>query len=116
MRRSRSPHDVRSRRRQLLTYALCFGVFVVFVNAVVGDNGYLATVRAGRDRVEIEQRLDRVLRENDQLEGDIKRLKEDQTALEERARGQLNLMKRGEKLFIVKDPKQPAAPAPAPGK
>ena len=36
MRRSRStPQDVRTRRRQLVTYALGFGAFVLFVNALV---------------------------------------------------------------------------------
>jgi cell division protein FtsB len=112
MRRSRSPHDVRSRRRQLLTYALAFGVFVVVVNALVGDNGYLATVRASRDHAALQESLDKVLQENARLEEQIRSMKDDPTALEEAARKQLNLMRAGEKLIIVKDAKPAASPAP----
>lgn len=115
MRRPRSPHDARARRRQILTYALCFGAFVLFVNALVGDNGYLATLRADRDRAALQESLNKVQGDNRQLEHQIQRMKTDPSALEEEARKNLNLIKPGEKLIIIKNAK-PAAPSPAPGK
>ena len=110
MRRPRSTHqDVRTRRRQLVTYALGFGAFVLFVNALVGDNGYLAVMRTNREHASLAGKLQKVEFENDRLEERIRRMREDPTALEEAARN-LNLIKPGEKLIIIK----PATPPPAP--
>lgn len=111
MRRPRSTHqDVRTRRRQLVTYALGFGAFVLFVNALVGDNGYLAAMRTNREHASLAENLQKVEFENDQLTEQIRRMREDPTALEEAARGRLNMIKPGEKLIIIK----PATPPPAP--
>lgn len=111
MRRSRStPQDARTRRRQLVTYALGFGAFVLFVNALVGDNGYLAALRTRRDHAALADKLQRVQIENAQLSEQIRRMQEDSSALEERARRDLNLIKPGETLIIIK----PATPPPAP--
>ncbi len=112
MRRPRSAHDARSRRRQILTSALCLGAFVLFVNALVGDNGYLATVRARREQAALAEALERVRAENAALEQAIRRISDDSGALEEAARRDLNLIRPGETLVIVRDAK-PAAPAPA---
>jgi cell division protein FtsB len=110
MRRTRStPQDVRTRRRQLITYALGFGAFVLFVNALVGDNGYLAVLRTNRERAQLAATLQKTQHENGQLEEEIRRMREDQSALEERARRDLNMIKPGETLIIIK----PATPPPA---
>ena len=114
MRRSRSTHqDVRARRRQLVTYALGFGAFVLFVNALVGDNGYLAVLRTNRDHALLAERFQKVTLENRQLEEQIRRMKEDDSAIEEAARRDLNMVKPGETLVIIKNAK-PASPPPAP--
>lgn len=113
MRRFRPPQDVRSRRRQFITYALGFGAFVLFVNALVGDNGYLAAMRARRDLAEVARAVDQTKQENEAAAEQIRRMKEEAGALEEAARRDLNLIKDGETLIIIKDAK-PAAPAPAP--
>ena len=113
MRRSRStPPDVRSRRRQVITYALGFGAFVLFVNAVVGDNGYLAALRTRREHAALAETVRKLTAENEQLKNRIHRIKTDQSALEEVARGELDLIKPGETLVIIKDAK-PASPPPA---
>ncbi len=112
MSRPRSAHEARARRRQLLTYGLCCGAFVLLVNALVGDNGYLATWRASREHALVSESLERVRGENDRLAEQINRLKNDPTALEEAARRDLNLIKPGETLVIIKDAK-PATAAPA---
>jgi cell division protein FtsB len=118
MRRSRSTHqDARLRRRQLVLYALGVGAFVLFVNAIVGDNGYLAAVRTSRDHAELAESLEKVERDNAKLHHDIQRLKQDPAALEEAARRDLNLIRPGETLVIIKDAKPaPQTPSPAPGK
>lgn len=114
MRRSRSTHqDARTRRRQLFVYALGFGAFVLFVNALVGDNGYLAAMRTARDHASLADTHRKLQAENEQLTEEIRRMKEDPSAIEERAREGLNMIKPGETLVIIKDAK-PAAPAPAP--
>jgi cell division protein FtsB len=111
MRRSRSTNqDVRTRRRQLITYALGFGAFVLFVNALVGDNGYLAAMRTNREHALLADKLQKVELENKQLLEKIRRIQEDPSALEEAAREDLNMIKPGEKLIIIK----PATPPPAP--
>jgi cell division protein FtsB len=118
MRRSRSTHqDVRLRRRQVVTYALAVGAFVLFVNAIVGDNGYLAAIRTGREHAELTQTVEKLRQDNDKLHEQIQRIKEDPAALEEAARRDLNLIRPGETLVIIRDAR-PAAqtPAPAPGK
>jgi cell division protein FtsB len=117
MRRSRSNHqDIRSKRRQFITYALGFGAFVLFVNALVGDNGYLAALRTRREHADVAARLAKKLAENDQLTEEVRLLKTDTTTLEEAAR-EFDLIRPGETLFIIKDAKPPATPpAPPAGK
>ncbi len=110
MRRSRSSQDVRSRRRQLLTYGLWFGAFVLFVNALVGDLGYLSTMRAGHQYAATVDAVDKLKEENARIEEQIRLLREDPAALEEKARRDLNLIRPGEILIIIKD----AKPAPVP--
>ncbi len=112
MPRPRSAQDTRARRRQMLTYALCCGAFVLLVNALVGDNGYLATWRASREYASVLESLERVRTENARLQQQIQRINEDPAALEEAARRDLNLIRPGETLVIIKDAKPaPAAPA-----
>ncbi len=114
MHRSRSTHqDVRTRRRQLVTYALGFGAFVLFVNALVGDNGYLAALRTKRDYAAAVDRYQKVNLENEKLSEQVRRMLEDSSALEEAARRDLNLIKPGETLVIITDAR-PATPPPAP--
>jgi cell division protein FtsB len=116
MRRSRSTHqDVRTRRRQLVTYGLGFGAFVLFVNALVGDNGYLAALRSSRQQATLAETLQKVQLENARLQEQIRRMQEDPSALEEAARRDLNLIKPGETLIITRDKDaKPAPPPPAP--
>ena len=112
MSRPRSAQEARTRRRQLLTYALCCGAFVLLVNALVGDNGYLATWRARREYASVLESLERTRIENDRLQEQIQGITDDPAALEEAARRELNLIRPGETLVIIKDAK-PASAAPA---
>lgn len=112
-RRVRASADGRTRRRRIITWALFVGCTVLMVNAVIGENGYLATVRAHRQTDAIHTDIARLRNENQQLLEQVRRLKADPAALEEEARKALGLIRPGEKLIIVHDAK-PAPPATAP--
>jgi cell division protein FtsB len=111
----RPPTDrqhVRARRRRLVTWLLFSAALVLMVNALVGDNGYLATLRAEREHAALQAELSRLRLENRRLADESRRLREDPTALEEAAR-ELGMLKPGETLVIIKD-RAPAGSTGAP--
>jgi cell division protein FtsB len=114
-RRLRTAFDVRTERRRWLSYALLAGSLVLLVNAVVGDNGYLATLRARRDYDSLMSALTRLQNENERLRDEALRLKTDPATLEEAARRELGLVRPGETLVIIKDARPSGAPATDPG-
>jgi cell division protein FtsB len=83
---------------------------VVIVDAVVGDRGLLAMLRARHQYDELVLSISRARAENDRLREEARRLKEDPDAIEEIARRELGLIRRGEKVFIVKDLKPQTTP------
>ena len=48
-RRLRSAQDTRARRQRILIWGLSIGLCVLLVNALIGENGYLATLRSERE-------------------------------------------------------------------
>ena len=92
-------------RGRLLNLALGFVSIVLVVDALVGNRGLLETMRARRQYAELAADLARKRHENDTLRDDIRRLREDPSAIESVAREQLGLMRDGEVLFIVHDAK-----------
>ena len=82
----------------------------MIVDAVVGERGLLAMLRARQQYQAASDALDRQRAENARLRERIDRLKNDPAAIEELARGELGLMRPGEKVFIVKDLKPSSAP------
>jgi len=101
-------HETRARRRRLIGWAI-FGVScLLVVNALVGDNGYLATLRAEREYDALEASLARIRYENQELRNEIRRLRDDPTALEEAARREQGLIKPGETVVIIKDAEAPS--------
>jgi len=98
------------RRRRALHNALLVVGCVLFIDALVGDKGLLAMLQARQDYRDLEQSLAEVRAENADLREEARRLREEPTAIEELAREMLGLIKRGEKLFIVKDVPTPNGP------
>jgi cell division protein FtsB len=94
----------------VLTYVLLAGSFVLMVNALVGENGYLATLRARREYNGLAERVGRLQIENQQYIAQVRQLKSDPSALEETARRVLGFIRPGETLVIVRD----ALPTPTP--
>ena len=111
-RRLQSPHEVRTRRRRFVTYALFAGSCILMVNALVGESGYVTMVRTQREHAELSAALTARLLENQRMIEQIRRLRRDPAELEEAAR-RLGLIRPGETMITVRD----ARPAPdAPGK
>jgi len=106
-------HEGRARRRRIVTWALFVGCAVLMVNAVIGENGYLASVQARHATEALRTDILRLRVENQRLLEQTRRLKSDPAALEEEARKDLGLIRPGETLVILRDAK-PAAPATTP--
>jgi cell division protein FtsB len=89
--------------RRALHYMLVLVSAVVITDALVGEKGLLAMLKARKQFRQLEDSLARARQENARLREDARLLREDPAAVEEIARRELGLMKPGEKLFIVKD-------------
>lgn len=102
-RRMLAAHEIREKRRRLITWSL-FGIScVLMVNALVGETGYLATLRADREYAEVQDALSEARLENQQLQEDIRRMREDPAALEDVARREHGMLAAGETLVVVRD-------------
>ena len=107
-----SPVSTRSlphRRRRAIEYLLVFAGCVFLVEGLVGENGFLAMLKARQDYRSLEASLSQAREENASLREEARRLREDDTAVEELARRELGYIRPGEKLFIIRDA-DPAAP------
>ena len=101
----------RPRGRRLLQYLLVFVSCVLVVDAIVGEKGLIAMIKAREQYRALEDSLARSRSENSRLREEARRLREDPEAIEDLARRELGLIKPGEKLFIVRDVR-PDKPAP----
>jgi cell division protein FtsB len=72
-------------------------------DAIVGDRGLLAMLRARAEYEQLETAIARQRLENARLRDEARRLREDPKTIEEVARRELGLIRPGEKVFIVKD-------------
>lgn len=99
-----------SRGRRILTYLLVFVTCVVVVDALVGEKGFVETMRAKRQHAELAAAIAHLKQENARLREEARRLREDPRTIEEIARRELGLIKPGEKLFIIKDVSSPSRP------
>jgi cell division protein FtsB len=96
------PHR-RRQPRTWLTWGLAVVTTVILVDAVFGDEGYVSRLRARTEYARHVARLQRIRLDNLALQEQRRRLREDAGAIEETARQELGLIRRGEILFIVKD-------------
>lgn len=109
-----SPRTPASKRREgvrrLVHLLILSFAAIMFIDAVVGDQGLVALGRARRELDQLSEHVQRLRSENAAIQGRNRRLREDAAALEEAARRDLGLMKRGEKVFIIKDLPSPPQP------
>jgi cell division protein FtsB len=101
--RLRTPQEARAWRRRMTGYALFAFAFVLMVNALVGENGYLATLQARGDQARLTDAIARLRIKNQQLREEIHELRTNPRALEEAARRELHMIKPGETMIILKD-------------
>jgi cell division protein FtsB len=101
----------RQRRRRLVHVAVVLIGCVIFIDALVGDQGVLATMQARREYEQVEQRLREARLENARLRALSERLRNDPATIEELARRELGLVFPGEKLFIVRNVRPADDPA-----
>ena len=86
-----------------MQYVLLFVGCILVVDALVGEKGLLAMMKARQEYQALEESLHSARAENARLREDARRLREDPTAIEDIARRELGLITPGEKLFIVRD-------------
>ena len=103
--RSRTSTEERLRYRRLASYAALAVSAAFMINALVGENGLLGRIKAKRDYEVLSQELATLRHENNLMREQARRLKDDPSAIEEAARRDLNLIRPGETLVIVKDAK-----------
>jgi cell division protein FtsB len=106
--KSPAPAGMRGRGRRALQWVLVFVSCVLVVDAVVGEKGLLAMMRARQQYRALEDSLARARSENARLREEARRLREDPVTIEEIARRELGLIKPGERLFIIKDIRPPS--------
>ncbi len=80
------------------------------IDAVVGDHGLLAMRRAKVQYDEVSAAVARQRADNARLREEVRRLKDDASAIEDLARSELGLIYPGEKVIIVRDLKSPSTP------
>jgi cell division protein FtsB len=95
----------RRRRGRVVRYLVMAVGCVLIVDALVGDRGFLAMLKARQQYRTLEASLARSRSENAQLRAQARDLREDPAAIEEIARRELGLIRPGEKLFIIRDVK-----------
>ena len=95
-------------RRKALNIVRGFAAAVLLIDAFVGEKGLMEGLRARRSYDEARDSLLALKAENLELVENVRRLREDRSAVEAIAREELGFMREGEVLFIVRD----ATPAP----
>jgi len=78
-----------------------FVTVVLLGNAVVGERGLIALVRANHELTSVFELIASLRAENDSLREEVRMLREEPRKIEEIARGELGLIEPGEKVFIV---------------
>ena len=82
---------------------LLFVACVLVVEGLVGDGGLLAMLHARHEYDQLAATIASRRADNARLREDVRRLRDDPSAIEEIARRELGLIKPGERVFIVKD-------------
>jgi cell division protein FtsB len=89
--------------RRIGRWILLAFIAVIVLDALVGDRGLMATLRARREYHDLAGTIANLRLENARLTEQARRLRDDPRTIEEVARRELGLIKPGEKVFIVKD-------------
>jgi cell division protein FtsB len=91
-------------------YVLVFATAVLVLNVIFGDKGVLATSRVRREHDQLAAEVARAKAENAALAEEARKLAGDPATIEGLARDELGLIRRGEKIFYIRD--LPPTPQP----
>lgn len=89
--------------RRIWSHAILFAACVLLANGLFGERGLTETLRARRAFAEAAQDLARLRHENAVLRGRAHGLRSDPATIEEVAREELGLIRRGEILVTIRD-------------
>lgn len=115
VRRRLTVQEARDRRRTVATWGLSLTLGALLINSLVGENGYLATLRSAREEADLRAAVSQLRLENQRLQAESRRLQTDPAAVEEVARRDLGMVRPGETMIVLHDAAAPPAPA-APAK
>lgn len=111
-RRRLTADEQRRRRSRVVSAALWIALGVLVVNAIVGDSGYLATIRAANAEAALASEVARLRLENQALQRTGARLEDDPLAIEEAAR-RLGMIREGETIVTIREASGTTPPGPA---
>lgn len=97
------PLSVTPRGRRILNLLLGFATVVLMVDALVGEKGLIARVRARAEYQKQFAAVEALKLENVKLREKAASLRDDPSAIEAVAREELGLIREGELLFILRD-------------
>ena len=103
----------RPTRRRTTRFLVILVTVVLVGNAVVGERGLIAMIRAADQFEHLSQIIAVLQAENEGLREDGRRLREEPRTIEELARSELGLIRPGETLFIVTDQRSDVVFTPA---
>ena len=89
--------------KRVVSRVAFFGACVLVVNALIGENGLVDSLRAGRQHRQLIDDIDRLQTENELLRERARRLRDDPRAVAEVARRELGLSAPGERLLVFND-------------
>ena len=91
-----------SSRRRAVPFLLVLVTVVLLGNAIVGERGLTALIRANDQSAAISELITKLRAENDELRENVQELREPR-GIEALARGELGLIEPGETMFVVSD-------------
>ncbi|MCC6163750.1 MAG: septum formation initiator family protein [Acidobacteria bacterium] len=100
-------------RRRTVRAVLVVVLGLVLCDGVFGERGLLANMELERRNAQQRQANEELAQQNDALTQEARRLREDPSAVEELARGELGLLRDGELLIILHDTPASTATSPA---
>jgi cell division protein FtsB len=109
----RPTEQARQRRQRRFTWGLSAFLAAMLVNAFIGEEGYLATIRLRRESAALQQELARIRIDSRRLQLEREQLEHDPKAVEEAAR-RLGMIRDGEVVVTVRDADPRPAPTPSP--
>lgn len=112
-RRAAGSDAVSAVRRRMVRTGLALVLVFALVDGVFGERGLLANMDVRRRIAVQHSTIDELTKRNNAITEDIRRLREDPSAVEELAREELGLMKDGELLIIIRDTPEKAAQPPS---